>query len=95
MIHLIPHLEPLFPVSRPTPFPTSQAPGQTLVPSTAVAVFAPASRGELQGAVDSCIDLSIVGQCPKRPNRPIGSCDVSSVTDITLSLTVSLIIVTL
>ena len=45
--------------------------------------FAPRSRTELHDAVDACIKLlSTVGDCSKGLHGPIGSWDVSAVTDM-------------
>ena len=45
------------------------------------AAFAPRNKTELHDAVDACIKLSPVGICSASPNGPIGSWDVSAVTD--------------
>ena len=51
-----------------------------LVPSTVAGVFTPRSHAELKVAVGACIEIS--PNCTWGPNGPIGSWDVSSVTDM-------------
>ena len=44
--------------------------------------FAPRNKTELHDAVGACLKLSPVGNCSADPHGPIGSWDVSAVTDM-------------
>merc|ERR1719174_2316071 len=48
--------------------------------TTATKVFAPKSKGELEAAIRECLKQST--HCSKGPHGPIGSWDVSAVTDM-------------
>ena len=48
------------------------------------AAFAPQNKTQLHDAIGSCTILSPVGNCLAGPNGPIGSWDVSAVTDMSL-----------
>ena len=44
--------------------------------------FAPQSRNELKADVGACVGLSPVGNCSAGSHGPIGSWNVSAVTDV-------------
>jgi len=44
--------------------------------------FSPQSRVQLRNAVDACLKVSPKGKCSKGPHGPIGTWDVSRVTDM-------------
>ena len=54
----------------------------TTYPPTHPLAFSPRSRVQLKSVVDTCLKLSPKGSCLKGPHGPIGSWDVSRVTDM-------------
>merc|ERR1719174_3230713 len=59
---------------------TTIAVTSTILASTLA--FSPQNRTELKRAVDACLKLSLRGNCTTGPHGPIGSWDVSAVTDM-------------
>ena len=55
---------------------------KTHCPLAPIPAFSPRSRVQLKSAVDACLKLSPKGKCFTRPNGPIGTWDVSRVTDM-------------
>ena len=51
-------------------------------PPASTLAFSPQNRTELKRAVDACLKLSLRGNCTTGSHGPIGSWDVSTVTDM-------------